>query len=174
MIKTADITNDGVYRYQLTRRWDDGPNACWVMLNPSTADAEKDDATIRLCLGHTRRWGGYGGIVVVNLYALRATDPKQLLTHPDPIGPDNYRWVRAAIAHNRTGKVIAAWGASKRPPGWQRGQNTHIITHVEQACRDTGQSLYCLGTTADGSPRHLRGVPVTQRLQSWGGGNDLA
>jgi hypothetical protein len=64
-----------VYRYELRRVWDAQLGlACWVMLNPSTADANEDDPTIRRCVNFARTWG-YGGIVVRNLFALRATDP---------------------------------------------------------------------------------------------------
>jgi hypothetical protein len=61
---------------------------CWVLLNPSTADDRRDDPTIRRCLGFARSLG-YGGIHVVNLFAFRATCPRQLRAADDPVGPDN-------------------------------------------------------------------------------------
>ena len=105
---TAEISRDGVYRYRLTRRWETDDRASmlrWIMLNPSTADASLDDPTIRRCMGFARAWG-YGGIVVHNLYALRATDPRQLRDHPDPVGPVNDSY----IAGWRV-PTICAWGA---------------------------------------------------------------
>src|SRR5262245_19133112 len=87
--KEALISPCGLYRYWLTRTWDNSlRRVCWVMLNPSTADAEQDDPTIRRCVGFARSWGA-GGIIVVNLFAFRASDPKALLRAADPVGPDN-------------------------------------------------------------------------------------
>lgn len=142
----AIISADGVYRYVLTRRV---PQALrwvrpvlFVMLNPSTADGDSDDPTIRKCMGFARLWGGTR-LTVVNLFALRATDPKALAAHPDPIGPENDRHVEDEIeAHRSTGIVMAAWGAHAfaRPRGFQ-------------ILRRFGP-FSCLGLTADGSPRH--------------------
>lgn len=87
---TGDVMADGVkgdaklsycgrYRYLLSRTWDEKkPVLNWIMLNPSTADARVDDPTIRKCMGFARR-GGFGAITVTNLFAYRATDPKDLL-----------------------------------------------------------------------------------------------
>lgn len=75
----ADISDCGRYRWRLSRRWDDGPQACFVMLNPSTADGLDDDPTVRRCVRFARGWG-YGELVVVNLFPYRATDPGELIT----------------------------------------------------------------------------------------------
>lgn len=89
---TAGISECGTYRYWLCREWSPGLDSLvWLMLNPSTADATQDDPTIRRCMGFARRWG-YGGITVVNLYAYRATNPRDLLTAADPVGPENDRY----------------------------------------------------------------------------------
>lgn len=84
----ADISACGAYRYRLDRLGALlGRGAVnFVMLNPSTADAEQDDPTIRRCLGYAFRWG-FARLIVTNLYALRSTDPRALWEHPDPIGP---------------------------------------------------------------------------------------
>ena len=79
----------------------------WVMLNPSTADADTDDPTIRRCVGFAQTWG-FGAIVVVNLFALRSTDPQRLRTHPDPIGPENDRFIWQATESSLLS--VAAWG----------------------------------------------------------------
>lgn len=98
------------YRYFLRRIWDDAKPLCaWVMLNPSTADAQADDPTIRKCIGFSRKWG-CGGIFVANLYAWRATEPDELLTVADPVGPDNERWLQQAA---KCGMVVLGWGAHK-------------------------------------------------------------
>ena len=77
-LSEAVISQDERHRYSLTRRWGNGPRVCcWIMLNPSTADATTDDPTIRRCVRFTQAWG-YDALTVVNLYAWRATDPADL------------------------------------------------------------------------------------------------
>src|SRR5258708_25884820 len=100
--KGAVLSDDLVYRYELTRRWDSRPMVTWVMLNPSIADAEVDDLTVTKCCGFTQRWG-WGGIRVVNLFALRATNPKELHDHPDPVGPKNMEAISEAILRDDVG-----------------------------------------------------------------------
>jgi hypothetical protein len=74
-LSLADLDAGGTYRYRLTKTWDRSqPQVTWVMLNPSTATADTDDPTIRRVVGFSRRWG-FGSAVVVNLFALRATQP---------------------------------------------------------------------------------------------------
>src|SRR5271154_3410516 len=95
MISTADISEDGLYRYWLTRTWDPTkPVLNWIMLNPSTADANKDDATIRRCMNFAKHWH-YGGIAVYNLFAFRATDPKVLLKTQHKTGLRNFTCLQA-------------------------------------------------------------------------------
>jgi hypothetical protein len=83
----ALLSECGQYRYRLWRLWDAlAPVMVWVLLNPSTADADTDDPTVRKCVGFARAHR-YGGVVLVNLFAWRATDPKQLRIVNDPVGP---------------------------------------------------------------------------------------
>lgn len=105
----AVISPDGAYRYELTRRWGKGGVVCWIMLNPSVADAVRDDNTISKCIEFSDRWG-YGQITVVNQCALRSTDPTVLKDHPDPSGPLNKTSVRTNVAV--ADLVVAAWGAN--------------------------------------------------------------
>ena len=85
----AEFDPTGAYRYSLWREWDArAPAVAFVMLNPSTADAARDDPTIRRCASFARSWG-YGSLEVVNLFAYRASEPKRLRQTPDPIGPAN-------------------------------------------------------------------------------------
>jgi hypothetical protein len=131
------------YRYTLSRTWDASKDhVCWVMLNPSTADATKDDPTIRRCMGFAQRWG-YGGIVVVNIFALRATKPEALRRHPEPVGrPENDRVIVAEAA--RAARVMAAWGEYGR---WA-GRNLE----VRKLLKDI--HVECLAQTFNRDPRH--------------------
>lgn len=148
----------GEYRYLLERGGDlassRGP-AVFVMLNPSTADASSDDPTIRRCQNFARAWGRRG-IIVVNLYALRSTDPRNLWNDPDPVGPDNDAWL-AKVAGQR-GEVVCAWGAHAKPERVQRVVD--LLTDVEAR-------MLCLGTTKDGAPRHPLYVRGDQPLIEW-------
>lgn len=109
MNKDAVISLCRQYRYWLSRQWDTSlPMVCFIMLNPSTADDNEDDPTIRKCTGFARRMG-YGAIQVVNLFALRSTDPTKLRTAMDPIGPDTDEWICQTAGACR--RVICAWGA---------------------------------------------------------------
>lgn len=145
-LSDALISPCGMYRYLLTRTWGKAPPILFVMLNPSTADAAIDDQTIRRCVSYGKALGA-GGIIVVNLYALRATDPAELLRHPDPVGPENDRHLREAIV--RASRIIVAFGSHPmvrpRLPG---------LVALAGA-----RPLECLGTTKDGWPRHPSRLP---------------
>lgn len=146
-ITSARLSHDGVYRYRLDRTWDrPAGRLLFVMLNPSTADGTVDDPTIRRCRGFTLR-EGLGGFTVVNLFALRATDPKHLRQHPDPVGPLCDVHLRlAALGEERPRAVIAAWGA--HPFAADRA------AEVVDLFAENRQRLSCLGVTKGGHPRH--------------------
>ncbi|NCA72531.1 MAG: DUF1643 domain-containing protein [Sphingobacteriia bacterium] len=130
----------GRYRYVLWRHWGGpGGEAMIVGLNPSTADADRDDPTIRRCIAFARDWG-YAGLCMTNLFAYRATKPADLLAADDPVGSDNDAWLREMAAHAAI--VVAAWGVH----GTWRGR--------EQAVRKMLPQLACLGLTRQGQPRH--------------------
>jgi hypothetical protein len=117
----ATLSDDGLYRYDLWRRWDDGPLMGFVMLNPSTADASIDDPTIKRCMGFARR-ERLAGIVVRNLFAYRTPKPTVLTAAmkrgTDVVGPDNDEWL-GELAGNRFGVrvIVAAWGSPGRYAG---------------------------------------------------------
>jgi hypothetical protein len=138
--RSALFSPDRVYRYRLTRRWARGPSIVWIMLNPSTADERRDDPTIRRCIGFSRAWG-FGGLTVVNLFALRTPEPRDLREHPDPIGLDNDRHITAAAASAE--QVVAAWGAF----AFARERAEAIQALVKR-------SLLCLSRSASGAPSH--------------------
>lgn len=155
----AVISGCGRYRYELGRRWADGPALEWVMLNPSTADADQDDPTIRRCSGFAKRWG-YGAIIVHNLYAYRATDPQLLANLDDPIGPDNHRYL--ASCHGTDGTVVA-WGSDPAATGWWNG----YPYAWQQTVLQRPQPLLCLGVNANGSPKHPLYVPANRTPIPW-------
>jgi len=151
---SAVISSCGQYRYRLERYTGiaisemssfgrRSPAAVFLMANPSTADAENDDATIRKCVGFAKRWD-CGRLVVVNVMAGRSTDPAGLLAMDDPFGPENDAYLKAALADNQ--KIICAWGNAIVPK--LRGNIKRALASV------SGATLYCLGRCKDGSPRH--------------------
>lgn len=156
--RSAVISDDGLYRYILERRWDEGEAALFVMLNPSTADAEKDDATIRRCVGFARRWG-YGALLVGNLYAYRATDPSELDVVEDPIGRENNDYLWHLI--RRAGVIVAAWGANPN-----RGK--YVNRERSILWGPLSERAFCFGTTKDGHPRHPLRIRADTPLQPYG------
>ena len=160
MERAAELSGCGRYRYTLERHWDRAQgHALFVLLNPSTADATQDDPTLRKGIGFAKRLG-VGGVVFVNLFAWRATDPRELpptedaITGRDEHGrnlndmhiiaqADRVRWMSCG--------VILAWGG---------GVPQKAIAHrdrpaaVLRQLQDLGVSLRCFGKNRDGSPKH--------------------
>lgn len=151
----AVFSQDGMFRYLLTRIWGTEPPAVFLMLNPSTADAFVEEPTVRRCMGFARRWS-CGGLVVVNLFGLRATDPKVMLAHAEPVGERNDD-VLAAVAQMDVKHWVAAWGR----PGTHRGR----AVEVRELLASEGVQLQYLGLTDGGQPRHplylKAGTPLT-------------
>lgn len=149
VIASAVFDTTDTYRYLLTRVWNPSlPLACWIMLNPSTASATATDPTLTRVVDYTAE-GGFGGLAIVNLFALRSTDPRALRDHPDPAGPHNDLFIRHTIRSTRGGPVITAWGAQ----GALHGRAAVVLGLLAQA----GITLYCYGTTGVTSghqPRH--------------------
>jgi hypothetical protein len=157
-MNNAIISACGQYRYTLSRdseNWATGAPAVFLMLNPSTADAMIDDPTIRRCRKFSDRWG-MNGIVVVNLYALRSTDPAGLWEHKDPVGPANDAYL-LHIAHSAK-QVICAWGANARQDR---------VEQVVQVLRAAGAKMLCLGVTKQGMPKHPLYIRGDQPLTEW-------
>lgn len=147
--RNAEVSNCERYRYWLQREWDEGrPTLAACMLNPSTADAMVDDGTIRALVGHADRWG-YGGLVVVNLYARRASRPEAMFAEVERVGPENEARLAAALvlAENNGGQVLVAWGND----GDFEGEASRFVELAQAAER---VSLVCLGTTISGAPLH--------------------
>jgi hypothetical protein len=137
MKKHAILSDDKKYRYQLSRIWDeDKPCILFIMLNPSTADEEHDDPTIRRVINFAHSWD-YGGVYVGNLYAFRSTDPKALKSVENPIGDDNITHIQRMIS--LTTMVVYAWGNNQKEPEW-------LYTLVS--------TPYCIDTSIKNIPKH--------------------
>lgn len=150
----AEFSPDRVYRYKLWRIWDLHKHlVAFCMLNPSTADEETEDPTIRRCISFARRWGG-GGVVILNAFAFRATDPADLMKAADPVGPANDRYLAAACGWSRT--IVAAWGVH----GEHRGRAAVVRALL-------GADLYHLGLTKDGHPKHPLYLPGATKPELW-------
>jgi len=141
MERIASFSRDGRHRYELGRRWSDGPTLTWIMLNPSAADARIDDPTVRRCIEFSRAWG-FGGLQVVNLFAWRAAEPTALLDAADLHGAGGDRRLRRALRDAEA--VVVAWG------------NVHprLQSRAREVARWVPADAWCLGLTSRGAPRH--------------------
>lgn len=160
---TAVISSCQRYRYTLTRQIGCADKVVtFIMLNPSTADAHEDDPTIRRCKGFARHLAA-GKLIVVNLFAFRATKPKVLLAEKEPVGPENDGHIRRAAeeAHNSGGIVIAAWGAH----GGHRDRDKQVMALLD-AWDIFPKSL---AETASGMPRHPLYLPSNCKPLSYFG-----
>lgn len=145
---TAELSPCRRYRYALWRTWDETlPRVMFIGLNPSTADETVDDPTLRRTMDFARRWG-YGGVGNGNLFAFRATEPRDMMAAPDPVGPDNDAWLRRLA--DEAALVVAAWG------------NGGAFMDRSAAVRGLLDGLHCLKLNASGEPAH----PLYQRKET--------
>ena len=160
LLSSAEIDATGRYRYSLVRHLTAKPSdrqrVLWIMLNPSTADASHDDPTIRRILSFSRAWA-FDEVEVVNLYALRATDPNELKKWAGPVGPINDLAITLAV--DRAELVVAAWGV--------RGGPSRRADFVLELADCSGFTLQCFGTTKNGQPRHPLYVPADTKLEAF-------
>lgn len=142
------------YRYRLWRTWDDEkPVVAFVMLNPSTADEDADDPTIRRCVRYAKDWG-YGTLEVGNLFALRATDPSALRDHRDPVGDANDAYLRRVC--DAAALVVAAWG----------GKGS-VLDRGREVAQSLDADLHALDTTRGGHPVHPLYQPADADPEPW-------
>lgn len=138
--KNAVLSKDRQYRYLLTRLWDINKGiVLFVCLNPSTADEMTDDPTVKRCMRYAYDWG-YGGIKIVNLFALRSSKPENLYKHDLPVGISNNAYI---IRESRKAALtIAAWGCHGS------------FMDREELVLPLLKNPHCLGVTKDGHPKH--------------------
>ena len=150
---SALFSDCGAYRYGLRRRWADGPSLLYVMLIPSTADERRNDPTIERCERRARALG-FGALSIANLFAFRATDPRDLKRAAEPVGAENdallLDWHRAADM------TLAAWGVH----GAHLGRHRAVLSLLDGP-------LHHLGLTRGGLPRHPLYVAYAARPEPW-------
>ena len=142
----------GAYRYALTLRWGAGPRLAWIMLNPSRADAARNDPTVERCERRARAMG-YGAMRVVNLFAIRATRPADMKRAADPVGPGGDAALAAALRW--ADDAICGWGVH----GAHRGRDREVRARLRRPL--------VLGLTAGGHPRHPLYVPYAAAPLPW-------
>ena len=161
---TARISACGVYRYELRRYWSGGVRpAVFCGLNPSVADALKDDNTIRKDIGFAKRWH-CDYLVKVNASAYRATDPDDMkaaaASGVDIVGPENDLWLREVLVLVRElrGVFVVCWG-----------NNIHLARQLEVAriIAESGVTPLCLGTNKNGTPVHELYQSYERELVQW-------
>ena len=152
-LNNAEISDDRKYRYLLRRcicEVENSRTLLFIMLNPSTANATEDDATIRRCREFARRWE-YGILEIVNLFAVRIPQSRGLEKKPKPIGPKNNDKIKSAA--NLADLIVCAWG--------NRGTHLNRAAAVKRLLAK--YDLLCIELNLTGEPRHPRGAPY--RLQ---------
>lgn len=155
----AELSASRNYRYRLWRRWSDSPTWAYVMLNPSTADEYTDDHTLRRCQNIARA-NGAGGIEVVNLFALRATDPREVKARLD-IAVGYRNTAEIATAAEGCSILVAAFGTFP----WARAHAELVIKRMQEL----GHRWHVLGLTAAGWPRHPSRLPGSPAPVAWDG-----
>ena len=159
--KKASVSEDGKYRWWLKRSWSEGYyTCCFIMLNPSTADGINDDPTIRRCVGFAHSWG-CKRLVVVNLFAYRATDPRHLLLAHNPVG-GAIAEVNLRAACIQANMLVAAWGAYIPFFATRPTRDQQVMAMIKEDFPE--KELVCLGTTKNGNPRHPLYVKSSQPL----------
>lgn len=142
------------FRYRLWRIWDPDKKPCaFIGLNPSTATEEVSDNTVTRCIRFSEAWG-YGGLFMLNIFAFRATQPKDMFACTEPIGgPRNDEAILETVA--QSGLVVAAWG--NHGLHLQRGDAVRAMIPGLRALRITGQ----------GCPQHPLYLPASLKPTPW-------
>jgi hypothetical protein len=145
------------YRYSLTRVWDEkGRRVLFVMLNPSTATEVQNDPTVERCERRARALG-FGAFRVCNIFAWRATDPKNMRAQGDPVGPENDATILAGC--DWADEIVCAWGT--------HGAHRSRGPKVERLMRATGLPLTHLGLSKAGHPKHPLYIAYAVQPVGW-------
>lgn len=153
----ADFSPCRRWRYTLWRSWEDEPtrSCAFIGLNPSTADEINNDPTVTRCINFAKRWG-FGKMWMLNIFAYRSTDPRQLYKIDDPIGyPDNDAHIDQVLRW--TSQAVLCWGAHGDYKG--RGQAVLKAIRNHPSCH-----LFHFGLTRSGQPRHPLYLPNNSEL----------
>jgi hypothetical protein len=153
----------GLYRLELRREVDPligGKTAALCGVNPSDAGAENNDQTIRKDMGFGRIHG-WGTIIKINKFALVSTDVRGLRDAPDPVGPDNDRYIEEAM--READVFVPCWGPLNKLPSRLRTRWREIVAIAERV----GTPMLCLGTAKDGQPRHTLMLAYATPLEPW-------
>ena len=155
MLSGAVLSEEEIalYRYLLWRVWDDGlPVLLVIMLNPSTADHSSNDRTIETLLTRARMTG-HGSILVLNLFAWRATEPAEMKKAEDPVGQHNDAAIAAALEAGEC-TLLCAWGTH----GTHMGRSEDVLCRIAQQ----GKNPMTLKISKDGQPEH----PLYKKLEN--------
>ena len=155
---SAIISSCGRYRMRLERQVAmTGPLYAYFGINPSTADAHTDDATVTRWTNFTKLYGGRG-FVVGNVFAYRSTDVAALASVPDPVGPENAAAIAQIIAEADI--LVPCWGRSVKVPAPLRPE----IARMLELLRASGKPVKAFGLTQGGDPLHPLMLPNTTQL----------
>ena len=154
----AQFTPCGLYRWTLQRAWDQArPRLLFIGLNPSRADAERDDPTLRRLIGFARAWG-FGALDVVNLFGRCSPSPAVLRRCNDPIGPENDHWLKEALARLQPQAGDALWLGWGNGGVWRQRDQQVLALLATKLPADL--TLWAIGLTASGQPRHPLYAPA--------------
>lgn len=154
MRKKATISDCKNYRYKLSRIWDKNkPKIVFIGINPSTADDKEDDPTIRKLIAYSKAWG-YGGFIIINLFAFRTAKVYDLLKIKHHFGPENENYLRKYTGYKT---VVVMWGAKAN----------EINRYVAKRVLNMIENPMCFGKNADGSPKHPLFMAPNVKLQKY-------
>lgn len=161
MNRSAAVSICGNFRYRLDREWDSERGRLYAgLINPSTADANEDDATLRGLIARAKKLG-FGSVVVWNAFAIRSPNPRDIYFSDDPVGPQNDEYIKAILSEckDRDAPCLVGWSS--------HGKHLGRAGWITSTANTLGVSLQCVAINADGSPRHPLYVKHDSPLLKW-------